>query len=85
VMGAHGKSPLVVLTSHVPRRGTQPDLALRAASSVIFDVIDLRAEAARTRLESYARGGAMAPLPGFWDARLPIPDAGLRVVRGGRL
>jgi site-specific DNA-methyltransferase (adenine-specific) len=85
VMGAHGKSPLVVLTSHVPRRGTQPDLALRAASSVIFDVIDLRCDAARARLASYAGGGLAAPLPGFWDARLPIPDAGLRVVRGGRL
>jgi site-specific DNA-methyltransferase (adenine-specific) len=84
VMGAHGKSPVVVLTSDVPRRRTQADLALRAASSVIFDVVELRSEAARARLASYA-GGVTAPLPGFWDARLPIPDAGLRVVRGGRL
>jgi DNA modification methylase len=85
VLAAHGKSPLLLLTSHLPRRGTQGDQALRAGWSALFDVIDVQSDAATARLAAYGRGGAHAPLPGFWDARLPIPDAGLRVVRGGRL
>jgi len=85
VMAAHGKTPLVVLTSHLPRRRTEADLALRGGSSVIFDVVDLASDPARARLAAYAGGGVQAPVPGFWDARLPIRGAGLRVVRGGRL
>jgi DNA modification methylase len=85
VLAANGKTPLVLLTSDLPRRGTQGDQALRAGPGVLFDVVDVTDEAARARLASYGRGGAQAALPGFWDARLPIPDGGLRVVRGGRL
>jgi site-specific DNA-methyltransferase (adenine-specific) len=84
VLAAHATAPLVLLTSHLPRRGSQGDLALRAGAGAIFDVIDVRSEGGRARLAAYGRGGAAAPLPGFWDARLPIPSGGLRVVRGGR-
>ncbi|HLK45458.1 MAG TPA: site-specific DNA-methyltransferase, partial [Acidimicrobiales bacterium] len=66
VMAAHGKTPLVVLTSHVPRRRTQADLALRAGSTVVFDVVDVCSDAALERLAAYAGGGVRAPLPGFW-------------------
>jgi hypothetical protein len=84
VLAAHGKAPLVLLTSHLPRRGSQGDQALRAGAGAVFDVVDVRSEAGLARLAAYGRGGAGAPLPGFWDARLPIPAGGLRVVRGGR-
>ncbi|HVM66897.1 MAG TPA: site-specific DNA-methyltransferase [Acidimicrobiales bacterium] len=84
VLAAHGTAPLVLLTSHLPRRGSQGDQALRAGAGTIFDVIDVRSEGGAARLAAYARGGAAGPLPGFWDARLPIPGGGLRVVRGGR-
>jgi site-specific DNA-methyltransferase (adenine-specific) len=90
-LAAHGKAPLVLLTSHLPRRGTQGDQALRTGSGAIFDVVDVRADDGRERLACYGRGGAQAPLPGFWDARLPVGDGpvsrdgALRVVRGGRL
>ena len=85
VLAAHGRSPLVVLTSQVPRRGAQGDQALRAGAGAVFDIIDITSDTDRARLAAYGRGGAQAPLAGFWDARLPIPDGGLRVVRGGRL
>jgi site-specific DNA-methyltransferase (adenine-specific) len=61
-------TPIVLLTSHLPRRPGEADTALRAAGpDVFFDAIDLLSHAGRRRLEHYAQGGQRSrPLPGFW-------------------
>lgn len=73
VLAAHQRTPVVLLTSHLPRPGSDGDLALRAVGpGVVFDVVDVLADADRRRLEQYARGGAVRPLPGWWtEAELP--------------
>jgi DNA modification methylase len=66
-------TPLVLLSSHLPRRSSEGDLALRSAGpGACFDVVDLLADDHRRRLAAYAAGGhTAAPLPGFWtDADL---------------
>jgi hypothetical protein len=61
---ARGEQPLVLLTSHLPRRGTDADTALRAAGpEIVHDVIDLLDQAALTRLARYAAGGHVRHLP----------------------
>jgi site-specific DNA-methyltransferase (adenine-specific) len=68
VMAANGVGPLVVLTTHLPRAGTESDRALRAAGpGGIFDAVDLTSPAGRRRLALYA-AGRPGPLPGFWSA-----------------
>ncbi|MEO1055671.1 MAG: site-specific DNA-methyltransferase [Actinomycetota bacterium] len=65
-----GRSPeqrYVALTTELPRRSSEGDVALRAAgSSAFFDVVDLLAPDAQARLAEYAAGTIDAPLPGFW-------------------
>ncbi|HEY6430046.1 MAG TPA: site-specific DNA-methyltransferase [Acidimicrobiales bacterium] len=69
VMAANGIAPLVVLTTQLPRAGTEADRALRAAGpGGIFDAVDLLSPAARKRLSLYAAGRPGAALPGFWSA-----------------
>jgi DNA modification methylase len=69
VMAANGIGPLVVLTTQLPRAGTEADRALRAAGpGGIFDAVDLFSPAARKRLSLYAAGRPGPPLPGFWAA-----------------
>jgi hypothetical protein len=69
VMAANGIGPLVVLTSQLPRAGTEADRALRAPGpGGIFDAVDLKSPHARKRLAAYASGRSGAPLPGFWWA-----------------
>jgi site-specific DNA-methyltransferase (adenine-specific) len=67
--------PLVLLTTDLPRRGSEPDTALRAAGpEVVFDVVDVLSARGRDRLARYAKGElgpGGGPLPGFWrDADL---------------
>src|SRR5580692_5865627 len=70
VMAAGGVSPLVVLTTQLPRGGTEADRALRAPGpGGIFDVVDLSAADGASRLAAYARSRGGAPLPGFWAER----------------
>jgi DNA modification methylase len=71
VMANNAKSPLVLLTSSLPRAGSDGDLALRAVGpGVIFDVIELAAEDQVARLKIYAEGGrSRGPEPGFWAER----------------
>jgi len=71
VLNAKDYSPLVLLTTDLPRRGSEADLALRAAGPAAFvDVVELTDDAALQRLRAYAKGGrADRPEPGFWTAR----------------
>jgi DNA modification methylase len=76
VMAASGAGPLVVLTTALPRTGTEADRALRAPGpGGLFDVVDLLSGEARARLAAYASGRAGAPLPGFWAERDVVPGA----------
>ena len=69
VLAARGKTPVVFLTSHLPRRGSEGDVALRAAGTgAFFDAIEMLSDKGRSRLASYAQGGrGEIPLPGFWS------------------
>jgi site-specific DNA-methyltransferase (adenine-specific) len=68
VLTSLGKSPLVLLTSQLPKRRSQGDLALRAAGpGLVFDAMELLAGDQTVRLRDYAAGGHhRAPAPGFW-------------------
>jgi DNA modification methylase len=67
--GNEPEVPVVLLTSHLPRRPGDGDAALRAAGpQVLFDVIDLLSPDAAERLRRYARGGPPRAQPGFWSA-----------------
>ena len=61
--------PIVLLTTHLPRRSSEGDVALRAAGhGLVFDAIDVLATADRDRLARYAAGDAAdRPLEGFWS------------------
>jgi DNA modification methylase len=76
VMAANDMTPLVVLTTQLPRAGTEPDRALRTSGpGTIFDAVDVLAPEARQRLAAYARGRQRAPLPGFWSTTDLAPGA----------
>ena len=66
--GAGGEVPLVLLTSHLPRRPSEGDTALRAAGpDTFFDAIEMLSPEGVQRLTRYAQGGFTDnPLPGFW-------------------
>jgi site-specific DNA-methyltransferase (adenine-specific) len=58
--------PIVMLTTRLPRRRSEGDLALRAAGpAVIHDVVDLLDPEALGRLAAYA-GRRVKPLAGYW-------------------
>ncbi len=64
VMAAGGHAPFVVLTTQLPRSGTEADRALRAPGpGGIFDAIDLLSADARARLAA-VRGRADRLAPG---------------------
>jgi site-specific DNA-methyltransferase (adenine-specific) len=68
--GGVDKTPLVFLTSHLPRRGSEGDLALRAAGpDAFFDAVEMLSSEGRRRLAGYATGTHRLPLPGFWTER----------------
>jgi site-specific DNA-methyltransferase (adenine-specific) len=68
--GAGGGVPLVLLTSHLPRRPGEGDAALRAAGpDAFFDAVELLSADSLERLARYGKGGLTdKPLPGFWTA-----------------
>ena len=67
---ADSAPPLVLLTTALPRPGSEGDSALRAAGpGIVFDVVNLLDPVALDRLRLYAGGGAAGPLPGFWTGR----------------
>ena len=58
---------VLVLTSDLPKRRTEFDLAIRAAGpQALFDVIDVFDDDALERLAAYA-SGTTEQLPGFWS------------------
>jgi DNA methylase len=59
--------PLVFLTTHLPRRPSEGDTALRAAGpDAFFDAIEMLSDEGRERLASYAQHGPKEPHLGFW-------------------
>ncbi|MGK2957862.1 MAG: DNA methyltransferase [Acidimicrobiales bacterium] len=68
---ARNDMPLVLLTSHLPRRPSEGDTALRAAGqSAFFDAIEMLSKDDLERLKLYAKGGySTDPQPGFWPAQ----------------
>jgi site-specific DNA-methyltransferase (adenine-specific) len=76
VMAATDHTPFVVLTTQLPRAGTEADRALRAPGpGGIFDAVDLLSPAARKRLATYAGGRSGSPRVGFWSAADVAPGA----------
>ena len=76
VMAASGHAPFVVLTTQLPRAGTEADRALRAPGpGGMFDAIDLLSAEARARLGRYAAGRTGSPRVGFWSATDVMPGA----------
>ena len=69
VLANKGKAPVVFLTSHLPRRGSEGDVALRAAGmDAFFDAIEMLSDDGWARLETYAQGACHeVPLAGFWS------------------
>jgi len=68
VLANNGKRPVVLLTSHLPKRPSEADTALRAAGRTAFlDAIELLSPSGQARLARYAEGGRHdTPLAGFW-------------------
>jgi site-specific DNA-methyltransferase (adenine-specific) len=68
VLANNHMAPFVLLTSHLPRRGSEGDVALRAGGmNAFFDAIEMLSDEGRSRLETYAHGGHdERPLTGFW-------------------
>jgi len=68
--------PLVFLTSHLPRKPSEGDTALRSAGpEAFFDAIEMLSDEGRDRLAKYATGGFTRALPGFWSvSELPLVD-----------
>ena len=68
---ARGEIPLVLLSSHLPKRLSEADTALRAAGpDAFFDAIEMLSEDSLERLQRYAKGGFTDnPQPGFWTTQ----------------
>jgi DNA modification methylase len=71
VLVNHGKTPIVFLTSNLPRPRSEGDMALRGVGPrVVFDAIEMLADSQRERLKAYAQGGRQArPECGFWTEK----------------
>ncbi len=67
---ARAGRPLVLLTTALPRRSSEADMALRAAGpDAVTDIIDIFDPSALDRLGSYAQGRAKPEaIVGFWTA-----------------
>jgi modification methylase len=71
VLVTHGKTPIVFLTSNLPRPKSEGDMALRAVGpGVVFDAIEMLADDQRERLKAYAHGDRPGrPESGFWSEK----------------
>jgi DNA modification methylase len=62
-------TPVLVLTSMMPKPGSPGDKAIRQSGAAsIFDVIEMYDPAGLQRLTHYAADPQATPLPGFWTA-----------------
>ena len=62
-------TPVILLTSHLPRPGTDGDRALHAATAdAFFDAIEMYDLEGQGRLQAYAKG-ERRPVVGFWTAK----------------
>jgi DNA modification methylase len=68
VLAQNGLGPVVFMTSHLPKRKSDGDLALRAAGpKAFFDAIEMLTVEGQERLAKYAVGDHHEmPEPGFW-------------------
>ena len=71
VLYNNGRTPIVFLTSHLPRPRSEGDMALRAVGpTVVFDAIEMLSDSQRVRLKTYAEGGHhLRPECGFWTEK----------------
>ncbi len=71
VLFNNDKTPIVFLTSHLPRPRSEGDAALRAVGpAVVFDAVEMLADEQRDRLRLYGQGGHhLRPAPGFWTEK----------------
>lgn len=71
VLAKQEKGPLVLLTSHLPKRSSEGDRALHAAGpTAFFDAVEMLSKAGRERLGRYGAGGChKEAFPGFWTAQ----------------
>jgi site-specific DNA-methyltransferase (adenine-specific) len=61
------RAPLLLLTSHLPKPGSEGDKAIRAVGpGTIWDAIDMRDPLGQRRLALYATGECEHPASGFW-------------------
>ncbi|HVM34541.1 MAG TPA: site-specific DNA-methyltransferase [Actinomycetota bacterium] len=68
VLAKRGITPVVLLTSHLPKRRSLGDQALRGVGvEGFFDAIEMYSDEGQARLVTYALGNHhRRPLPGFW-------------------
>ena len=57
VLAAKGIERIVFLTSHLPRPGSEGDIALQNSDDIVYDVIEMRSDDGYERLRKYAAGG----------------------------
>jgi site-specific DNA-methyltransferase (adenine-specific) len=57
VLARNGIRRIVFLTSHLPRKGSEGDIALRNSEDIVYDVIEMRSDDGYERLRKYAAGG----------------------------
>jgi DNA modification methylase len=57
VLAQNVKGPIVFLTSHAPRSGSEGDIALRKSEDVVYAVIEMRTTEGYEKLRKYAAGG----------------------------
>ncbi len=64
---AEANGRLVLLTSHLPKPGSDGDRAMRKVGPTgFFDAIEMLSDDGQARLTEYARGDHLHPLAGFW-------------------
>jgi len=67
VMAANDYERVVLLTTHLPKRGSAGDQALRATrGKTFFDAVEIGDPDQQERLREYANGTCNGPLLGFW-------------------
>jgi len=57
VLAQNVKGPIVFLTSHAPRPGSEGDIALRKSEDVVYAVLEMRTTEGYEKLRKYAAGG----------------------------